>query len=150
MVRYLSKGHHDPESVARGVGLGLFVAFLPTIGLQVVLAFFLSTVFNANRIAAILGTFVTNPLTALPTTVASFWLGDMIFQGQGSQIRSLGSFDVMQLVKTPGQTLIIYLAGCLMLSLVASLVGYWGARFYFMRIYQRGRKINFRGPERPP
>ena len=53
ILKYLTRSSKDPESLARGVGLGLFVGLLPSVGFQVILAFLLAGFLNANRIIAV-------------------------------------------------------------------------------------------------
>jgi uncharacterized protein (DUF2062 family) len=70
----------EPREIALGMGLGLFVAMSPTMGFQMVIAIFLATLFKWNKIAAALGVWLTNPLTApfiygLTYLVGSFVIG---------------------------------------------------------------------------
>lgn len=53
--------HTSPRRIALGVSIGLFVAFLPTIGFQMGLAFVIAWVLRASRPAAIACVWVTNP-----------------------------------------------------------------------------------------
>ncbi len=51
------------KRIALGVSIGLFVAFLPTIGFQMGMALVIAWVLNASRPAAIACVWITNPLT---------------------------------------------------------------------------------------
>jgi hypothetical protein len=53
-----------PEEVAKGLALGIFIGLTPTFGFQMLLAVFLAVILNENKFAAVLGVWVTNPLTA--------------------------------------------------------------------------------------
>lgn len=53
-----------PDEIAKGVALGVFVGMTPTMGLHMPLAIFLAYLLRENRLAAGLGVWVTNPLTA--------------------------------------------------------------------------------------
>ncbi len=54
----------DPEFLARGTALGVFIGITPTIPLHTVLALTISYIFRASRIAALLATVaVSNPIT---------------------------------------------------------------------------------------
>lgn len=55
--------HTSPSRIALGVSIGLFVAFLPTIGFQMGMALVFAWVLNASRPAAIASVWITNPLT---------------------------------------------------------------------------------------
>lgn len=53
-----------PEEIAKGVALGIFIGMTPTFGFQMAIALFFAYVLRENRLAAILGVWVTNPVTA--------------------------------------------------------------------------------------
>ena len=54
----------DPEFLARGTALGVFIGITPTIPFHTVLALTISYIFRASRIAALLATVaVSNPIT---------------------------------------------------------------------------------------
>jgi len=53
-----------PEEVAKGLALGIFVGLTPTFGVQMILAVFLAMLLKENKIAAAIGVWITNPLTA--------------------------------------------------------------------------------------
>jgi len=53
----------SPEKIARGVAIGVFWGVLPTFGLAVLFSVPTAFLLKANRLSAILGTFVSNPLT---------------------------------------------------------------------------------------
>lgn len=68
----------QPHRVARGVFAGFFIGFLPLPGLQFLAAWGMARLMRGNVLAALLGTFNTNPLTTPPFTVFSVWLGHWI------------------------------------------------------------------------
>lgn len=53
-----------PEEIAKGVALGIFIGMTPTFGFQMVIALFFAYLLKENRLAAILGVWITNPVTA--------------------------------------------------------------------------------------
>lgn len=71
-----------PQTIARGVFCGVWVAFTPLFGLHVVLAIILARVLRGNMIAAVIATFVGNPVTYVPIAVVSLKLGHVL---QGSR-----------------------------------------------------------------
>ncbi|MDX2495697.1 MAG: DUF2062 domain-containing protein [Desulfuromusa sp.] len=60
----LARLRSEPDAVGRGMALGLFLGFTPTFGVQVFLAVFLAILLRQNKIAAFVGVWITNPLTA--------------------------------------------------------------------------------------
>jgi uncharacterized protein (DUF2062 family) len=67
-----------PDSIARGVFVGAFTAFTPFFGLHFVLAAILAKLMRGNVLAALLATFVGNPLTYVPIAVISLKAGHFI------------------------------------------------------------------------
>jgi len=53
----------SPEKLARGFAIGVFWGVLPTFGFAILFSLPTSILFKANRLTAILGTFVSNPFT---------------------------------------------------------------------------------------
>jgi len=54
----------EPDEIARGMALGLFVGMTPTFGVQMILALFFAFLLRQNKIAALIGVWNTNPVTA--------------------------------------------------------------------------------------
>ena len=53
-----------PEEIAKGVALGIFIGMTPTFGFQMAIALFFAYLLKENRLAAVLGVWITNPVTA--------------------------------------------------------------------------------------
>jgi len=81
VLHWLVSLRGSPEAIGRGVAIGFFVAFTPTIGLQVIAAAFLSTLFNANRLAALLPVWITNPATMPFVFTFTYWVGRFFWPG---------------------------------------------------------------------
>ncbi|MDR9393314.1 DUF2062 domain-containing protein [Roseovarius sp. SYSU LYC5161] len=64
-----------PHRIARGIFAGIFVTFSPFFGLHFFLAVFLAWVLRGNIVAALLSTFVGNPLTFVPIAAISLQTG---------------------------------------------------------------------------
>ena len=133
IYRYICRSSKNPESLARGVGLGLFIGFLPAIGFQMILALVTASFFNANRLIAVLGTLVTNPFTAIPISAFSLWLGDWILPGTRLSGITMDNFEWSRLFESSGQLGLSFLTGCLVLSIISSLIGYGITKAYFSR-----------------
>jgi uncharacterized protein len=63
-----------PHRLALGIAIGLFVTFLPLIGIQMVLTLFLSWLLRANKLVGVPLVWISNPLT-LPIYYPGYWLG---------------------------------------------------------------------------
>lgn len=53
------------DTVAWGVAIGVFIGLMPFLGLQIVLSMLLCFAFRVNITAAVVATFISNPLTAV-------------------------------------------------------------------------------------
>lgn len=65
----------EPHRVARGVFAGVFVSFTPLFGFHFMLAAGLAWLMRGNIIAALLGTFIGNPLTTPVIAFSSVEIG---------------------------------------------------------------------------
>jgi uncharacterized protein (DUF2062 family) len=67
-----------PEEIAKGFALGIFIGMTPTFGFQMVLAIFFAYLLRENRLAAILGVWITNPVTAPIIYTVEYELGRIL------------------------------------------------------------------------
>lgn len=63
------------EEVARGMALGVFIGLTPTMGVQMPLALFFAMFLKENKIAALIGVWISNPMTAIPIYTYNFKIG---------------------------------------------------------------------------
>ncbi|MCF7956742.1 MAG: DUF2062 domain-containing protein [Phycisphaerae bacterium] len=70
----------DKKGIAGGLSLGLFVAFMPTVGFQMILAAFGAIYFKVNLPIALLMCWITNPVTAILIYTAEWRLGRYILE----------------------------------------------------------------------
>lgn len=82
-LRDMASFHAHPAQVARGAAVGTFIAFTPTLGIQLILAVFVATALRANRAAALAFVWITNAFTALPIYTFCYTLGRRIVGGPG-------------------------------------------------------------------
>ena len=64
-----------PHKIAMGIACGVFVTFTPFFGLHFFVAWFLALLFRGNIFAALLGTFVGNPVTFPIIAATNYQLG---------------------------------------------------------------------------
>ncbi len=79
----LGRMHRSPHTVALGLAIGAFVAVLPVVGIQMLMAVGIAWILRGSAAAALAGTFVANPLTYPGLWLASYEMGCMIL-GVGS------------------------------------------------------------------
>jgi len=81
VVHRMSRLPDDPHRVARGVFAGSLIGFLPLPGMQFLFAWLFARLIRGNILAALLGTFNTNPITTPFFAVFSLSLGHWILGG---------------------------------------------------------------------
>ena len=81
VLRWVIKLRSSPRAIAGGLALGTFIAFTPTVGVQLILAFVAATLFNMNRPAAMIPVWITNPITVAPVYTFNYWLGTTVWGG---------------------------------------------------------------------
>lgn len=77
------------HSVALGTAIGIAVGMTPTVGIQMVLvimiSFLVSPLFHFNRIAALIGVYISNPVTTLPIYWFNYKVGTLFVGGNVSR-----------------------------------------------------------------
>jgi uncharacterized protein (DUF2062 family) len=81
LLRFLGRASGTPEQIARGVAIGFVVAWLPIVGIQMVVAITVCTVFRANRVVPLFPIWLTNPATLVPVYSFNYWVGWMVVGG---------------------------------------------------------------------
>lgn len=73
----------NPKVIARGLACGVFAGCFPWFGFQTIIGILLAFLLRGNKLAAALGTWVSNPLTYAPLFFFNFKIGQFI-QGRSS------------------------------------------------------------------
>jgi hypothetical protein len=117
------------EDLARGLALGMFIAFTPTIGLHMTLVCLLIMLYPGNLPIALAACWVVNPLTAVPVFGAEWYVGKWILGFFGYQAgqpprfheyESLG--QIIHYVVRQGGTLWL---GSIIVSALLAAASYW-------------------------
>lgn len=138
----------DPESIARGVGLGVFIGITPTLPLHTVAIVVLAPLLRGNIIAAILAaTLVSNPFTFFPQYYLSWHVGNWLIPGNMSwkSIQSLlnlfseASFreSVVAFFHLGRQTIITLLTGGVLLAIIPTIAAYFLSRAIIIKFRKR-------------
>ncbi len=70
--------HGKPREVAMGMAIGLAVGMTPTMGVQMLIAVAISSLAGQSKIAAVVGAWITNPVTFIPLYSATYALGAVV------------------------------------------------------------------------
>ncbi|MFT3730271.1 MAG: DUF2062 domain-containing protein [Hyphomicrobium sp.] len=144
-----------PHAVAFGFAIGVFTACTPFLGVQTILAFALAFLFRVSMPAALLGTFVGNPLSWPAIWSASYVSGALLL-GQdptyatdhlGETANVLGATLSAPSPETLGAAVDNLspiaepmLVGGLLVGLIAAIFAYYPTR-RAVRVFQRHRKL---------
>ncbi|MCP5463611.1 MAG: DUF2062 domain-containing protein [Deltaproteobacteria bacterium] len=75
----LLKSNSSTQEIADGLAIGMFVAFLPIMGIQMYVSLVLTRLFRKNSIVAMIAVWITNPITAIPIYLFNLWVGSLIY-----------------------------------------------------------------------
>lgn len=117
----------NPKEIALGFALGVFVGMTPYMGLHMAIAVFFAALFKWNPIAAAMGAWVSNPLTAPFIYGATFYVGDTVLNIENACcIPNALSLDVIiQLVKNAPEIFWILTVGGIIVGIPAAVIGYY-------------------------
>jgi uncharacterized protein (DUF2062 family) len=151
-----------PEKIARGIFAGVFTAFTPFFGFHFIVAGLLAKMMRGNIVAALLSTFVGNPLTYVPIGVISLKTGHFLlgtrfdestdktlvrkFSGAAADLKDNlfalftdADANWAQLAQFYHEVFVPYMVGCLLPGIAAGLVAYY-LSVPLIAAYQNRRK----------
>ncbi len=132
----LVRQNDDPDRIGKGFGLGVFLGIFPTFGLGTLLALIGASWLKWNRAAAVLGTFIMNPLLNPVFLSLSLIVGNVLVPRDFRiEIRSFSEGMVWSGLST---LLLTYVLGNLVVSIVFSALAYLLA-VLTVRSYRRRR-----------
>ncbi|MCH9645051.1 MAG: DUF2062 domain-containing protein [Proteobacteria bacterium] len=142
---WLSKHLHDPslwnfnrKSISKAFAVGLFFAFIP-VPFQMLLAAPGAVIFSANLPLSIALVWITNPFTMAPIYYGCYKLGAWLL---GVQIETDAVMSLEYVWQVFGTIWQPFLLGCLVVSVLSALMGYFGVQLiYRYRVYRRSKKL---------
>ena len=90
-VHHILHTDDNPSRIARGVAIGMFIAWLPLIGLQMLLVLGLSLIFRANKLVGLPVVWISNPFTLGLVYYPSYLLGSAMLRSPPVNMASLES-----------------------------------------------------------
>ncbi len=116
----------DPVHIGLGFAVGVFLGIFPTFGVGTPLALLIASVMRWNRISAVLGTLVMNPLTTPFFWTLSGSLGAVIFRVDAKKV--LQSAGNGERLKSLSEAALIYLTGNTIIALAGAVGSYFVSR----------------------
>ena len=128
----------DPNYVALGMAIGVFVAVTPTIPFHTVIAIGLAFILRASKPAAILGVWFSNPLTIPPLYYGSYKVGMLML---GRELTWSGEeVKIQELLRQGLDVTVAMVAGGAVLGIVPAVLSYFVTLYLFRKV--RARRAN--------
>jgi len=126
-----------PEEISRGMALGLFIGMTPTMGFQMPIALAASTIFKENKIASVLGVWITNPLTAPAIYFFNYKIGALVM---GKDAAFPASTGLETLVSMGADIVLPLWLGGFIVGTIVGVAGYFGT-LRAVRVYRAKRDL---------
>lgn len=131
-----------PERIAAGAAIGVLMGVLPTFGLGTLLSLGLAFVLKANKAAAVLGSFIVNPLTSPFFWTLSLLVGSVLmredYQSIYARVKTTG------LLSGAGWAYLVYMAGNIIVSAVFTAAAYYIVKWAVIR-HRRKKALRMSG-----
>ncbi len=122
------------EQIALGMAIGIFVGLLLPPGIQMVFGLFLAIVLKANRVAAMISCWISNPLTFWVIYPFYFHLGKWMtglrpkFPRFPSATNEVWEF-LVSVFRRGGSVAVVCFVGALSSALVGSIISYYLTKY---------------------
>lgn len=126
--------HLNRRSVSKGFAIGLFSAWMPTVG-QMLIAAAGAIRFRANLPLSVVLVLITNPITTPPLFYLAYLLG-MRLLGHSSELE-FSTWDVDELIHMFGEIWVPLLLGCLIIGVISAACGYLLSRMIWRYVIIR-------------
>ncbi len=133
-----------PVEISLGFALGVFIGMTPTMGAQMIIAFFFAAFLRCNKISAAIGVWITNPVTAPFIYGVNYYVGEQTLKALNVPMPSIGFSSAQManfLQKTPEILLALTVGGAI-LGLILSVIAYYSSFFIISR-YRRNVRSRF-------
>lgn len=141
----------DPQKIALGMAIGVFIAFTPTIPFHMILALMLAHLFGVSRVAALMGVWVSNPITVPPMYFLSFVLGKkLLYPDQNFSLPP--TLDLRELLKLGWEINLSLQLGGLIMAVPSGIVAYFFTLWAIKRYRQQKNSVTDRAlhfPQNP-
>jgi len=132
---YLKELKGDPKKIALGFALGVFIGMTPFIGFQIFIAVFFASLLKWDKVAAGIGVFNTNPLTAPFLFGSAYVVGAYMLQLETTfSIASLSSLEGLFGLFAEGKMILLAITlGGVVVGIPLALIAYYTTFFAISR-----------------
>ncbi len=131
----------NPVAVSKGLALGVFAGCFPLFGFQTFVGIILAAVFRGSKVAAAIGTWISNPITYIPLFVLNFKVGKLLLGVKGISSQEVDLESLASLMESGYTFGITLLVGCLTVGLIVSITSYFLSLYIFRRLKQNKGKL---------
>lgn len=118
-----------PQQVALGLAIGVFVGCLPIVPFQFITALGLAFLFKGSKVAAVIGTLVSNPLNFVPFYMTVYYIGRWItgleISPPSPSMFHPDNFDLSDLLSGSRDLLIVLMSGGFVLAVPSCVIAYF-------------------------
>ena len=113
----------DPNYVATGMAIGVFVAVTPTIPFHTALALALAFIFKGSKAAAVIGVWFSNPLTIPVLYYGSYKIGTLLLRSEAPY--DIHFESISELLELGMDVTVAMLIGGAILGIIPAIVAYF-------------------------
>ncbi len=116
-----------PDETAKGLALGVFIGFLPINGFQVLIAVTIAAITRVSKVAAAIGTHVTNPWTTIPILILDYYVGCLIL-GRDLRFPHVNFSSFSSILESGKEIIVPMFVGGILLGTIFSVLSYFGVK----------------------
>ena len=131
----------NPHHLALGMGVGIFVSIMPIIPFQTLVAFGLAFLVRGSKSAAVLGTWLSNPLTIPLVYYANYKAGCLLL-GCETTLERIAFDSFGQLMELGMEVTLAMLVGGAVIGAVLGVAAYFATFRGFIVIRRRSRQTD--------
>ena len=130
-----------PKVLAKGLAVGVFAGCFPFFGLQTFIGILLATILRGSKVAAAVGTWISNPLTYLPIYIFNYKIGKFLLGVESQPISQLDLQSFSEFRELGSAFAITLIVGCCVVGLIAAFITYFASlRFLKSRHKSKNKK----------
>ena len=128
-----------PIILSRGLAVGVFAGCFPFFGLQSFVGVLLATLFRGSKVAAVAGTWISNPLTYLPIYIFNYKVGKFLLRVESQPLGPLNFQSIAQFKELGSTVAITLIFGSFVVGLIAAFITYFSS-LYLLRLKNKNIK----------